>query len=181
MAITDPLTSWATSQANILKNVAASLLPVEKLITGAAYLMGIGFAFKAIYALKAYGESRAMMSSSGSLKEPLIYLFVAAMFIYFPTGLDLMLATTFGETGLLAYQTTDNNTYDALASSLTLIIQVIGLVAFVRGWVLIARAASQGQQPGGTGKGLVHVFGGILAMNIIATLKIIHNTLYGVG
>jgi intracellular multiplication protein IcmC len=62
---------------------------------------------------------------------------------------------------------------------LAIIIQVIGLIAFVRGWVLVARSASQGQPPGGTGKGLIHVFGGILAINIVGTINMINNTLYG--
>ena len=56
-----------------------------------------------------------------------------------------------------------------------------GECAFIHGWILIARAASQGQPPGGTGKGLMHVFGGILAMNIVRTLDVIHNTFYGTG
>ena len=44
---------------------------------------------------------------------------------------------------------------------------------------MIAKSASGGQQPGGTGKGLVHVFGGIFAINIVQTINIINNTLYG--
>ena len=67
----------------------------------------------------------------------------------------------------------------ALGSSLALLIQVIGVFAFVKGWVMIARSASQGQPPGGTGKGLMHVFGGILAMNIVATLQVVNNTIFG--
>jgi intracellular multiplication protein IcmC len=66
-----------------------------------------------------------------------------------------------------------------VGAPLTMIIRVIGLIAFVRGWVLIARSASQGQPPGGTGKGLIHVFGGILAINIVGTLNMINTTLYG--
>ncbi|WP_131777735.1 type IV secretion protein IcmC [Legionella fairfieldensis] len=179
---------WITNQANILVNVANNLLSVEKLITGGAYLIGIAFAFKAIYSLKMYGESRTMMSNSGSIKEPVVYFIVAGIFIYFPTGMQVMLQTTFGENSILAYAPINSNntalstlfgTGSSVGNSLSIIIQVIGVIAFVRGWVLIARSASQGQQPGGTGKGLVHVFGGILAMNIVRTLEIINNTLYG--
>lgn len=179
---------WLTNQADILNNIANNLLPVERLITGAAYLIGLAFAFKAIYSLKAYGESRTMMSNSTSIKEPVAYLLVAAIFIYFPTGLAILLNTTFGSSSILQYApiNSNNQAINAIfgASStvgrpLALIIQVIGVVAFVRGWVLIARSASQGQPPGGTGKGLMHVFGGILAMNIVATLEIVNNTIYG--
>ncbi|KTC68114.1 IcmC (DotE) [Legionella birminghamensis] len=182
------LVSWITSNASIFNNLAANLLPVERLVTGAAYLIGIAFAFKAIYSLKVYGEARTMMSSNTSIKEPVMYIMVAAILIYFPTGLDIMLNTTFGSSNILQYAPMDSQnqaldtlfgTGSAVGQSLSLLIQVIGVIAFVRGWVLIARSASQGQPPGGTGKGLMHVFGGILAMNIVATLEMINNTLYG--
>ncbi len=45
---------------------------------------------------------------------------------------------------------------------------------------MVAKAASQGgQQAGSTGKGLMHVLGGILAINIVSTMQIVNNTLYG--
>lgn len=184
------LVNSLTKQANVLANIANTLLPVEKMLTGAAYLIGISFAFKAIYTLKSYGEARTMMSSNANLKEPIIYLMVSAVFIYFPTAFKLFMNTTFGYSNVLAYAPIDSNNQtlntlfgsdSAIGRPLSLIIQVIGLVAFIRGWVLIARSASQGQPPGGTGKGMVHVFGGILAMNIVGTVQIINNTLYGSG
>jgi intracellular multiplication protein IcmC len=179
---------WISSQVDILTNIANSLAPVERLITGGAYLMGCAFIFKAIYSLKIYGEAKTMMSSNTSLKEPLSYLLVGAVFIYFPTAFEMLLQTSFGYSNVLQYApvNSSNQAIDTLFGSgsavgrpLSLIIQVIGLIAFVRGWVLIARSASQGQQPGGTGKGLMHVFGGILAINIVGTLNMINNTLYG--
>jgi len=179
---------WIASQADILTNLANSLLPVERLITGGAYLMGCAFLFKAIYSLKVYGEARTMMSNNASIKEPLVYLMVGAIFIYFPTAFSTLMQSTFGYQNVLQYApiSSSNSALDTLFGSgsvvgepLALLIQVIGLIAFVRGWVLIARSASQGQPPGGTGKGLVHVFGGILAINIVGTINMINNTLYG--
>jgi intracellular multiplication protein IcmC len=179
---------WIASQADILNNLANSLAPVQRLITGGAYLMGCAFLFKAIYCLKMYGEARTMQSSSTSVKEPIVYLVVGSLLIYFPTGLHIVMQTTFGYQNVLQYApvNSSNQALSTLFGSgsvvgkpLTMLIQVIGLIAFVRGWVLVARSASQGQPPGGTGKGLVHVFGGILAINIVGTLNMVNNTLYG--
>lgn len=178
------MSCWISNQVDVLNNVANSLLPVEKLITGGAYLIGCVFLFKAIYTLKTYGESRTMMSNNTSIKEPLVYLIVGAIFIYFPSGLAVMMQSTFGYENILQYSSAKGSDFLFGSSSpigrpLTIIIQVIGLVAFVRGWILIARSASQGQQPGGTGKGLMHVFGGILAINIVGTVEMFNNTLFG--
>lgn len=181
---------WIAGQANILNNIANSLAPVQRLITGGAYLIGCAFLFKAIYSLKVYGEARTMMSSSASVKEPVVYLMVGALLIYFPSAFSLIMQTTFNYSNVLQYAPVNskNHALDTLFGSgsivgrpLAMLIQVVGLIAFVRGWVLIARSASQGQPPGGTGKGFVHVFGGILAVNIVGTLHLINNTLYGVG
>ena len=177
---------WITAQADILTNIASTLIPVEHLITGAAYLMGLAFAMKALFCLKQHGENRAAAQQS-SFKEPLMYFLVAAVFIYFPTGFSVLMKTTFGYSNVLAYTAinTKNQTLNALFNSgaaseaLTRIIQVIGLIAFIRGWVLLSRSSGQGQQQGGTSKALMHIVGGILAMNIIGTLEVLNNTLYG--
>lgn len=169
----------------ILENIAKNLIPVERLVTGSAYIIGIFFAIKAIMGLKAMGESRSSMAGGQNhVKESVIYIVVASIFIYFPTALDIMIATTFGQPGIYGYPNNDSAAFifggsSMIGQSLTTIVQVIGIIAFVRGWILISRASGHGQQPGGTGKGLIHVLGGILAMNIVLTLQIINNTLYG--
>lgn len=175
--------------ANIsFTNIINSLLSVQKLITGGAYLMGISFAIKALYSMRKLAESKAQMSDHGSMKEPLIYFLVAGMLLYLPTGFKILMNTTFGYSEVLAYApvTSDSSTLmylfgdnSVFGEALSLLIQVVGLIAFVRGWVLIARAASSGQPPGGTGQGLVHVFGGILALNIVGTIQIVNNTIFG--
>jgi intracellular multiplication protein IcmC len=158
------------------------------MLTGAAYLIGIAFTFKALASFKHYGESRTSMSGNASMKEPLTYLVVGALLLYFPSTLEVFLQTTFGYSNILQYApiNSSNAAIDTIFGSgsavgqpIAIIVQVIGLTAFVRGWVLVARASSSGQPPGGTGKGLIHVFGGILAMNIVGTIEMIDNTLYG--
>ena len=180
--------SWYTNLysngVNVLTNIANSLLPVENLVTGAAYLMGIGFAFKALFTLKTHGEQRSSLSGTGNMKEALVYVVVSAVLLYFPTAFEALMNSTFGYSTVLAYSqnpylTGILGTNSAVGSSLTIIIQVIGLFAFVKGWIMIARGASQGQGAGNTGKGLMHVFGGILAMNIVGTIDVIVNTLFG--
>lgn len=173
-----------SSSTTVLINLANSLLPVQSLITGAAYLIGIAFALKALYSLKVYGEAKTMQTSSSSIKEPIFYLAIAGLLIYFPTGVDIVMNTTFGYSNILSYGDSDvlNSAFDGdseVGNAFVIIFQTIGLYAFVRGWVLIARASSQGQPPGGTGKGLMHVFGGILAVNIVGTVEMVNNTLFG--
>ena len=180
------ISCWISNQADILTNIANNLVPIEHLMTGAAYLMGISFAFKAIHSLKQQAENKG--GQSAGMKEPLIYFLVSSVFLYFPTAFAVLMNTTFGYSSVLAYAPigSTNPTLNTLFGSgsqvgysLTLMMQVMGLFAFIKGWLMIGKSASQGQPPGGTSKGLVHVFGGILAMNIVGTLQVLNNTLYG--
>src|SRR5690348_8628349 len=88
----------------IMKNIAAQLEPWFYVVTAGAYVMGAALFFRAIYALKVYGQGMTMMSSQASLKEPLITIAVAVCFLYLPTMLTVMMDSTFGEgSRILAY------------------------------------------------------------------------------
>ena len=171
------------------ENINASLVSIQRMVTAASYIIGISFGVKALYSMKKLAQEKAQMSDHGSVKEPLMYFLVAGMCIYLPSAVEVIMNSTFGYSQVLAYAPIDSgsstlNTLFGAGSvfgyTLTLFIQVVGVVAFIRGWMLIARSASSGQPPGGTGTGLMHVFGGILAMNIVGTLQVINNTIFGV-
>lgn len=180
----------SSTYSSILDNLTPSLLEVERLVSGGAYVIGIVFLVKAIMAFKQVGEGRSGMSQGHSLKEPLLYLFSGIMLIYLPTAMDMILATLYGTNEILSYNdlAAGNSVVDALFGSsglfggnLVIFIQLIGLIAFVRGWIMLAKSAHQqgGGHQGGIGKAGMHIFGGVLAINVVQTINIINNTLYG--
>lgn len=57
-------------------------------------------------------------------------------------------------------------------------VQVVGGIAFVRGWFILKKAVENGQQ--GIAQGFTHVIGGVLAINIYSFLKIMDTT-FGTG
>lgn len=172
-------TAYALDAAQFLENIANTLDPFSKLVTGGAYLFGLAFFFKAMYHLKVYGEARTMMSTQTSLRQPLTYLLIGAAFLYLPTAVDLMLSTTFGSDNILAYSEWEGNTqYGGVSmDAIFKIIQFVGLVAFLRGWLLLSQTAGQGAQPQAFGKALTHILGGILAMNVVGTANILSATM----
>jgi intracellular multiplication protein IcmC len=56
------------------------------------------------------------------------------------------------------------------------LIQIVGLIAFIRGWLILVKTAT-GQQGGGIGKGITHIIGGVLALNIVGTQQVINASL----
>ena len=170
---------------NIFANVGPSLISVQQLLTAGAYLIGISFIIRGVMALKQLAEHKNSMGQQHSMKEPMFYILSGAMLLYFPTGLKVFLRTTFGSEQILSYNSLNlSSTFFSNAGNISanvfLFVQVIGYVAFIRGWIIIAKSSSQGGgQHGSFGKGLMHVFGGVLGINIVQTLNVINNTLIG--
>lgn len=165
------------SLQDMLLNLQRSYTPIIRMITGFSFLMGIAFTVAAIYHLKVYGELRTMMASQTGLKEPLGYLLVAAVMLYLPTAVDTVMTTVFDYTEFkdLEYITADSGVYKQSLTAVLGLVQIIGLISFIRGWSMVKKSSEHGQR-GGYGKGLTHIFGGILALNIVGTKDMIFST-----
>ena len=87
--------------------------------------------------------------------------------------------STFGYHNVMQYSefpSSSGNSLSPSAQILLNIVQVVGAFAFVKGWVLLSRSAGQGAQQGMFGKGMMHVVGGVMAMNVVGTFNIVANT-----
>lgn len=170
MALSFNLTAMLTS-------LNSTIPAFMQMVAGAAYVMGISFTASAIYHMKVYGEARTMMATQTGLKQPVTYIFVAAMLFYLPTSVNSVMLTTFGYDNPLAYGEWSGGSVGLATMVFLQIIRLIGLIAFVKGWVLLARSSQQGAQPGQFGKAMVHILGGIFAINIVGTTNMLANTL----
>lgn len=171
-------TSSAPNYQNMLISLSSSYPAIWKLTTAFAYVLGFYFIMKAVMALKQYGESRTMMSSSHSLKTPMAYILAGSALIFSPTVYKDILLTTFGTTQttcIMCYENVSGWSTQA-SDALFGLVQVVGVMAFVRGWIYLAKAGEQGGQPNSFGKGLTHIIGGVLCINIIGTYQVLSNT-----
>lgn len=172
--------AWAAYDVNdMLLHLQRSLGPLFNLAIGSMYVIGIALAVKGVYDLRMYGESRTMMSSSTSIKGPIITLVAGIMCIYSPSAFNMVMMTTFGYGKILAYDQFPSSSGQTLSTSEVImlqIVQVIGAYAFLRGWILISRTAHSQGGHGTLSKGIIHVVGGVFGMNIVGTFNVIANT-----
>jgi intracellular multiplication protein IcmC len=164
---------------SMLANLQKSLPPLFKMATGAAYVMGVSFVFKGLYDLKIYGESRTMMSGNTNLKSPIFIIVAGVMCLFSPSAFNMVMQTTFGYTSILAYDQFPTSSGESLSQNAIIIlqiIQVVGIYAFIRGWVLLARSASNQGAHGLFARGITHVVGGVFAINIVGTCNVIAAT-----
>lgn len=154
----------------ILGNISHSLYPLQRLITGGAYILGILFFMTAVMKLLKIGDHRAQSSSQEKMFTPLMYMLFGALLLYLPSALDLAANTAFGVGNVLTYSSYNpTNIY----SSMGLMVRTAGILWFVRGCVLVAHASQPGAQDGP--KGLVFILAGILSMNFDNTIAMLNS------
>ncbi len=153
----------------MIGNLSRSLYPVQHLISGGAYMLGILFFLTAIAKLRKIADHRSGSSSQEKMYSPMMYLMIGAALLYLPTALDIMANTSFGIGNVLTYTSYNPSN---IFSSMGLVIQTAGVLWFVRGCVLVAHASQPGTQHGP--KGLVFIIAGVLAMNFDNTIAMLN-------
>lgn len=148
----------------IIGNLSQSLLSVDYLIGGLAYLFGLLLFIAGLFKLK-----KVAASGKGGQEKmfvPIAYLLGASALLFLPSAITLVSNTAFGNSNPLQYiQYNPYNVYN----SMKIVIQTAGLIWFVRGCVLLMHASEPGVQEGP--KGLAFLVAGIMAMNFEGTIN----------
>jgi intracellular multiplication protein IcmC len=166
--------------ATMLMNLANSIPDFMRLITACAYVMGITFIYQGILGLKEFGESRTMMTSSHSLKGPLIMISVGTALLYLPSSVAVGLNTFWSSPNPYGYEAATTDQWSTLYQDCFLLIQLIGTFTFIRGLVILTQLGGQGGQPGTFAKALTHIIAGVLCINLYDFINGVYNTL-GLG
>ncbi len=191
----------------IMLNLQKILAPAMALLLTISFIAGITFMVKGLLMLKAFSMPLTQASKPGEIAGPLVYLLVGAVMIYIPTTTDILSQTVFGKGGpsiftnasrgadggsfsvdlgamgkasdqLLGYAPVSvEGQWAAMIDTIVLYMEFIGFIAFIRGWFMIANAGQPGVQPGTISKGIIHIVGGILAINFLPLVQAVQNTL----
>lgn len=176
-----PVAGYAASAdfSNWIYNIAAQVPNLRALVVAIAFVSGIGFVIGAIMKLKVVAQSSSSMMQRESVTGPLVHFLIGVVLIYFAGFVNVGAQTVFGANVAYEYASGGSLTsFDALIAPVIDITKLIGMIAFLKGLYLLAKLGQQSQQ-GSLSKGLVHIIGGVLAMNIEATYTILMNTLQG--
>jgi len=162
---------------DILKNLKLSSEAVFKLTTAISYALGFWFMIAALMDLKHYGQSGGAQGNS-SMSGPLMKFFIGVALIYLPGTMSSVITTFWGEGSVMAYPDNKDgsNTLEIFKVTAITIVQLIGLISFINGFVVLAHSSDQGAQPGTVAKGIFRVFSGMLAINVVATIHVFEVT-----
>jgi intracellular multiplication protein IcmC len=170
--------------ADSVPDVVTMLLNLDKsfpwlayMVSGFAYLFGFSIVIKAIWDLKKYTLG-VSMTAQNDLRPTVVHLAIGALLIFLPSTLQSLLATVYGTDAITGYTPIGGGTSWQIAQdTLIIFVQFVGLVAVVRGLLHLHKAAHGQSQQNGFAKGIIHLVGGVLSLNIIQTKDILYSTL----
>ena len=171
--------STGLDMAQVFSNIGMQIDPIMNFLVVLCYVIGVGLSVSAVMKLKKYGTRTAFMSVEMSLVGPFMQFFIGVALFYMPyfiSSINLTIFTSSGVENQLGY-TSSSVDYNAYVEPVLGIIQIIGVISFIRGWLMLSKATNPGQQPGAISKGVTHVIGGILAVNIRTFITVIYQTL----
>lgn len=174
-APTPTVTSLTAS--DMLANIVAQLPALTKMVTAIAYVMGMGFIIAALMKLKLYGEARTMMSQQHHLSQPVAFLVVGAFLMYLPSAINTTMSTFWTNPNPYGYLNEAAPWWTTSINDVIMVIQFFGLIAFIRGLVIVSHLGGHHGGQGGLGKGLTHIIGGIFCINIYQFVQLILFTL----
>lgn len=165
-------------------DIVSTMAGSGEFLFGLFYISGLIMLFAGVSQLKKLGNRTAFMNSDSGIMGSVVKMLIGAALIYFPSLLEVLNGTMFAsaavvDSSALSYGTMTTD-YEAAIKPIVFIIQFIGMVAILRGFLILSKASGQGAQPGTISKGTVHIFGGFLAVNIVGTIKLVIAT-FGVS
>ena len=143
----------------MLINLSNSMRPIQLLLSGMGYLIGLIMVISGLITLRKAGDSKGKSGRDG-LTLPLALIGGGGLLVFLPSSFDVLSNTLFGATNILSYST-DNG--DPFYNAMELIIETAGLIWFVRGTVLLVNSSKPGEQE--ASKGMTFLIAGICAMN----------------
>ncbi|HET9843269.1 MAG TPA: hypothetical protein VFP93_01260 [Gammaproteobacteria bacterium] len=168
-----------------LANLTDAVSAIKVLVSAISFIVGIFLVFKGVTGYKIFATQTFASAQKGEFAGPLVFIIVGSILIYLPAATDVSLFTVFGknasgipdEAKLIAYPGGGvEEKWTEIAVVLIKYMKLIGFIAFVRGWIILSKMGHSGSQPGSVGKGLTHLIGGVLLMNIVDTVLILART-----
>lgn len=175
--ITSSAFAQGTSVSSMFVSFQPSVQALIKLTIAVSMIIGLGLIIGSIHKMATLGESQR----GETIKGPLVMFFCGVALF----GL-MMSMRTVGETILMGggpgnfLMPASNGMGGASAAAIVAImwfIRLVGFIAVVRGFLLLNKhGQSNGQGQGELGRGLTHIFGGVMAIHIDVTAKMLAAT-----
>jgi len=158
--------------------------PIRLVISLVAILAGLFFLISGLMKASKAGQD----PKTNSIQTILVHLGFGALLMTIGTNLDMMLASLFGGTekayelnwgtveGILGTKADEMERFKKAIHAALQFVQIVGLIAFVRGWLILKKVMDASGGNASLTQGLTHILGGCLAVNIGQFLELMDKT-----
>ena len=164
----------AAQVGQILINVSQDFPNILKWLNGLCTAIGISFLLLAFFKLKHLADFRTMSGGQQDIGKAFMMIGLGAIFLWMPFIINVMTYTFFGSTvGQLRSKypvDAENRQYYVAFFQMMMI---IGLISFIRGWLILASMAKSQAQPGTIGKAITHIIAGLFLYHLQAVMHIL--------
>ncbi|MBP9721564.1 MAG: hypothetical protein KBD64_00225 [Gammaproteobacteria bacterium] len=185
-----PVLSWAQPDPDpspdpkkafgeLLVNLSRNFPAIVTFLNGICVIIGVSFIMLAFFKLKHLADFRNMMSGQQEIGKSITLIVLGAVFLWMPFILNAMTYTLFGmQIGKLqaAYPISDVSSAP-YAYAFFAMMQIVGLVSFIRGWLILSSMSKGQPQHGTLGRAITHLVGGLLLFHLNPIMKILDKTL----
>lgn len=160
-----------------IKNLAKSTPNALWFFSGLSVTAGVVMIFYAVFKLKSLADFRSHASGQTEIAKIISLMIIGGIFVWMPYMIDVLTYTVFqrGVTSLNSIPIRSQISYDYVLA-MTQILQVVGVVSFVRGFFILSTMARSQPQPGTMGKAATHIIAGVFLINIVAFVRLVENT-----
>lgn len=173
-AIAADATSSGKTVGEILINIQKDFPDILSWLSGLCTVIGIAFILLAFFKLKHLADFRTMSGGQQDVGKAFILLALGAIFLWMPFMLNIMTYSLFGNsiTGLREkYAITGDSNYEYKRAFFQMMM-IIGLISFIRGWLILSSMAKGQSQPGTIGKAITHIVAGLFLYHLLAVIRI---------
>jgi len=171
---------------NLINNINS---PMTSALSALAVIIGLFMIIRGLMKASKYNTD----PRAHSMVHIVANLSIGALLVVVGQSLDMMLSTVFGglnQAGLEGSSVVNgwqfvnqlglqNSQFTTAIGAALNFFQLIGLIAFIRGWMILKNAA-EGSGQSTLAQGITHVLGGTVALNIFNFLEIMDKT-FGTG
>lgn len=146
---------------------------LAQIVQDVSIVIGLMLVLGSIFKFKRYSETRMHMTAQLTLATPVMMVVAGVILLCLPAWLKIFLRMIWGTDQL-------DVGGSGVFTPMIMLMRVTGVMAFIRGWMILAKHSGEHAQPGMVSKGFMHVIGGILSVNVVGTAHIVRSLL-GLG
>jgi intracellular multiplication protein IcmC len=173
--LTTGCTTLSTNDVSeMLVKFSSNFPQIKRLVFAFSYLLGFWLIMSAIHKFKMLSSPSQMQSTASGA---VIQLLIGAMLIAMPSFIKMTLYSLWGTESIMRPSSFSGGVLSASVEKAVVgLIQLLGYISVVRGFMILNKVARQQASQDTFGKGIVHIIGGILAINIMKTIDVIKNS-----